>query len=87
LQIIFLALFKETINKLLDQLSISRISGKNMQSGTDIKKAGLSIGYPVCGDQLLSSLHNFKYHLHECNNPGMAATAGGVCREEKARAS
>jgi hypothetical protein len=36
-----------------------------------------------CGDQLLSSLHNFKYHLHECSNPGMASTAGGVCREEK----
>jgi hypothetical protein len=41
----------------------------------------------VCGDQLLSSLHNFKYHLLECSNPGMASTAGGVqCREEKARA-
>jgi hypothetical protein len=36
----------------------------------------------VCGDQLLSSLHNFKYHLLECNNPGMASTAGGVQRGE-----
>jgi hypothetical protein len=31
-----------------------------------------------CGDKLLSSLHNFKYHLQEWNNPGMASTAGGV---------
>jgi hypothetical protein len=37
----------------------------------------------VCGDQLLSSLHNFKYHLHECNNPGMASTAGGVYSRRK----
>jgi hypothetical protein len=36
-----------------------------------------------CGDKLSSFLHNFKYHLQEWDNPGMASTAGGVYSERK----
>jgi hypothetical protein len=37
----------------------------------------------VCGDKLLSFLHNFKYHLQEWDNLGMASTAGGVYSRRK----